>query len=136
MTNIFNPNPVNNEETYYCSYGKADFIDQEGLPRTEDKNHEDIIAKIVRNKKPKHFSNTKQYSRFYLKVSPNMELYNPIKLHSTLSDNNTTEFKHINKVCKDSWLFHEVDENLFNRYLLFIKTKNMQTFKDIERQLK
>lgn len=124
------------EEKYYCQYGQEDFIDEDGWARLENPNNENILAKAVQNKKPKNITEKIKHYRFFLKVSPNMELYNPKTIHSSLSSKQQKQFSYINKTCKSSWIFKEVDQNLFNRYLLFLKTMNMQTFKDIQRQLK
>jgi hypothetical protein len=135
MNHIFQQPKQNNETKYYCFFGKEDYIDEEGFARAKNSENQEIIAKAVSNKKPKHFSDNIKHYRYYVKMSPNMELFNPISLYST-SSNNKQEFSHINRICKDSWIFKEVDKNIFDKYLLFLKTKNMQTFKDIQRQLK
>lgn len=138
MDNIFRPlsgQGVEAQEKYYCSFGSEDFLDEDNLPRTNDANSENIVAKITCTKKPKHFNDKVKYNRYYIKMSPNLELYNPVQLH-TQESRNKTQLKHINKTCKSSWLFKEVDKSVFDKYLLFLKTKNMHTFKDIERQLK
>lgn len=126
------------EGKYYCQYGKEDFIDEDGWPRLKASTSEDILAKAIQNKKPKNITEKIKHYRFFLKMSPNMELYNPKTIHSSLSakEQQHKQFSYINKTCKSSWTFKEVDQNLFNRYLLFLKTMNMQTLKDIQRQLK
>ena len=133
MTHIFKQ-PTENKEQYYCSFGNEDYIDNDGFARCE-KINDNVIAKIISNKKPKHFNDKIKHDRYYIKMSPNMEVYNPISLHTT-SNNNQQKFTHINKIRKDTWTFKEVDKSIFDKYLLFVKTENMQTFKDVQRQLK
>jgi len=134
MNHIFKQPKKDIQEQYYCNFGIEDYIDDNGYARLNTLT-KDVVAKAVCNKKSKHFTDNLSYYRYYVKMSPNMELFNPIKIHST-ENNNKQEFTYINKVCKGTWDFKEVDKLIFDQYLLFLKTKNLKTFKDIQRQIK
>lgn len=132
---IFSSNSHNtSNDQYYCLLGKEDYIDNNGNPRINNINDERIVAKAVRSKKPKHFSDTNIHYRFFVKMNPNLEVFDPIEYHSSIKDK--TLFSHVNQVCKQTWEFREVDKSIFDKYLLFLKTQNIQTLRDIERQIK
>jgi len=122
------------DNQYYCLLGKQDYIDEYGNPRVTEMDDDRVVAKAVQSKRPKHFNDTKTYYRFYIKMNPNSQMFNPIDYHSSIQDKSL--FAHVNQVCKHTWQFKEVDKSIFDKYILFLKTKNIQTLKDIERQIK
>jgi hypothetical protein len=121
---------------YYGLLGQEDFIDNESNPRITNEEDARVVAKAIRNKKPKHFNDTNIHYRYYIKINPNLEIFNPIEYHSAIKDKKLYSF--VNDVCKNSerWSFKEVDKSIFNQYVLFLKTKNIQSLREIERQLK
>lgn len=132
---IFKPlssEPSIKEQKYYCCSGKEDFIDEDGYPRSENENNTEVVAKALSNKKPKHFNDKIAHYRFYIKMSPDKQPFNPVELHSSLKDKSTF----INQTCKGTWIFKEVDKSVFDLYLKFLKSKNQKYLKDIGRQLK
>jgi hypothetical protein len=130
---IFTTNKSNNE-SFYCLIGKEDFLDDSGYPRVSDGNSADIAAKIIQNKKSKHFNDNSSYNSYYIKCSPNNSLYNPIELYAM--KDTKTQYGFIDKTCKNKWSFKEVDHHIFYKYLTFLRTKNISWLKDAERELK
>ena len=119
---------------YYCLSGNEDFIDDQNNPRINKENDPRVVAKAVQNKKSKHITESVSYYRYYLKTNPNLEIFNPIEYHSSIKEKKL--FSHVHAVCKNTWTFKEVDKSLFDKYIIFLKTKNIQSLRDIERQLK
>jgi hypothetical protein len=127
------PSPIVSNR-FYCLSGQEDFIDDEGNPRIEQEEDPRVSAKATQTKRPKHFKDTSNYYRYYIKMNPNLEIYNPIQIYSSIKDK--SKFAHINSVCKSIWTFKEVDISIFTKYITFLNTKNIQSLKDIERQIK
>lgn len=132
MEHIFRTKQDNDTEIYFCLKGNEDFIDEYNRPRIEDGTSSHVAAKSVQNKKPKHFGSASQYHRYYIKISPNGEVYNPIHYHK-IPDRKSNM---INQVCKTEWAFKEVNKVLFDKYIQFLNTSNIAWLKDIERDTK
>lgn len=133
MEHIFRTNTTDNHaEMFFCLKGHEDFLDDHNRPRISDPDSEHIVAKCIQNKKPKHFNSASQYYRYYIKLSPSGEIYNPIQYHKIKDKKNNI----VNKVCKTEWLFKEVNKALFDKYTQFLSTMNIAWLKDIERDTK
>jgi hypothetical protein len=133
---IFNTNrSVSNEDKFYCLLGSEDYIDDDGYPRLNNENMLNAVAKIIFSKKPKHFTdNDKSYGRYYIKLDPNSKIFNPKKILSSIEEKNSLSF--INNICKSEWDFKEVTPQVFQKYITFLKTKNLSWLKDAQRDLK
>lgn len=132
---IFN-NIINTqkENKFYCLIGSEDFLDNEGFPRTNEDN-EKVSAKVIFSKKSKHFTDSeKSFGRHYIKLDPNSKIFNPKKILSSVQEKNSLDF--INNTCKESWSFQEVTPQIFQKYIMFLKTKNLSWLKDAQRDLK
>jgi hypothetical protein len=123
---------VEQEDKLYTLIDDNDFIDDSGHPRTN--RPELACAKKVFGKKSKHITDQKSYNSYYIKCNPNKEVFNPIKLHSSIEKKETNDY--IDTVCKTKWNFLQVDEKIFRRYLGFLKSKNIRVLKEINRSLK
>lgn len=122
-----------NEDKFYTLLGSHDFIDNEGFPRLSDSDG--AVAKIIFSKKPKHFENlSKVYPRYYIKLDPNSKIFNPKKILSSIEEKDSLSF--INNICKTNWEFKEVTSQIFQKYITFLKTKNISWLKDAQRDLK
>jgi len=133
---IFNStNPNQQEDQFYCLMGNEDFIDDNGFPRSYS-HTDNTVAKIVFNKKPKHFidTNKRSYGKYYIKLDPNSKIFNPKKILSSIEEKNSLNF--INSVCKKEWAFQEVTPQIFQKYIMFLKTQNLSWLKDAQRDLK
>lgn len=131
---IFNPKNQDSTEQLYCLIGKEDFIDEEGYPRLNDSESDNVVAKSIQNKKGKNIVSSQNYCTYFLRISPNLKLYNPINRLSPVKDKRQYNF--IDSVCKEKWMFKEVNKQTFDKYLTFLKTKNISWLKDAERELK
>jgi hypothetical protein len=130
---IFNTNrSVSNEDKFYCLLGFEDYLDDDGYPRLNNENMSNAVAKIVFSK---HFTdNDKSYGRYYIKLDPNSKIFNPKKILSSIEEKNSLSF--INNICKSEWDFKEVTPQVFQKYITFLKTKNLSWLKDAQRDLK
>lgn len=119
---------------FYTKIGLEDFVDDSGYPRLTSENNENIYAKCTRDKKSKHFSesNSKRYS-YYIMTDPNKIIHNPIKLHSIEP---SIKKSFINQTCKSNLKFTEVSESIFNKYLNFLATENIQWLNHAQREIK
>jgi hypothetical protein len=131
---IFQINNSNIESCYYTLIGEEDFIDEDGYPRISSSESQLIVAKKTNNKKHKNINVTNNYFSFYLLLSPNNIIFNPTKLYSPIK--NKTQFHFIDDICKGSWSFKEVSQYTFDKYLTFLRTKNLAWYKDAQRDLK
>jgi len=125
----------NNDNTkFYGLSGYEDYIDEQANPRIKDPASPHIVAKCIENKKSKHFdTNTGGYT-FYILSTPNNTLFNPIEKYSTINDKR--QFHFIDKICKHEWSFKQVNQLIFDKYITFLKTKNVSWLKEAERDLK
>jgi hypothetical protein len=131
---IFNPKNQTPTEQLYCLIGQEDFIDDDGFPRINDPESDNVVAKSVQNKKGKNMTSSQNYCTYFVRISPNLELYNPINRLSPIKDKRKYNF--IDSICKETWTFKEVNKQIFDKYLTFLKTKNLSWLKDAERELK
>ena len=134
MTNIYHSQQNKFEEQYFCMLGDEDFLDEYDNPRIQNEDNSKIAAKIVLNKKPRQVIENNLSKSYFIKVNPSLQVFNPVQTLSTVKDKTQSHF--INKVCKNEWFFKEVDVMVFNKYLNFLKLKNIKLLKDIERDLK
>lgn len=133
---IFNTkNSISEENKFFCLSGSEDFIDSDGFPRVKNEDSDTIVAKVIFSKKPKHFEDSiKSHPRYYIKLDPNSKLFNPKPILSTVKNKDTLDF--INNTCKQHWEFKEVTPQIFQKYITFLKTKNLSWLKDAQRDLK
>jgi hypothetical protein len=120
---------------FYTKIGLEDYVDDLGYPRLKDENNEHVYAKCTKDRKSKHFKDTSVVNRysFYIITDPSKTIYNPIKLH-TIEPNIKKSF--INQVCKSNLKFTEVSESIFNKYLNFLATENIQWLNHAQREIK
>jgi len=133
MEHIFRTKPDITTEMFFCLKGSEDFLDENNKARVSDPNSKHIAAKCIQNKKPKHFDSVGQHYRYFIKISPTGEAYNPIPYLSAFKDK-----KHniIHQVCKTEWAFKEVNKILFDKYVEFLNTQNISWLREVERDTK
>lgn len=124
-------NIVSNSDKYYTLINYQDFLDEDNNPCKMELS-DDVYAKAILNKKPKHISDKKTYYSYYVIMNPKNELYNPVKIHSTIK--NKSNF--VDKVCKSEWSFKEVDKSVFDTYVDFLRTQNLRLLQKANRSLK
>jgi hypothetical protein len=118
-------------DKYYTLIDNHDFLDTDNNPCKSELSDQ-VYAKAILNKKTKHISDKKTYYSYYVIANPKNELYNPIKIHSTIK--NKSNF--IDKVCKSEWSFKEVDKSIFDTYVDFLRTQNLRLLQKANRSLK
>lgn len=130
---IFHNTTDTSQDKFYCLSGYEDFFDEDGFPRSKSDSNINIVAKILYNRKSKDFTNSRQYGKFYIKLDPNDKLFNPKQILSSVSDKASLDF--INNTCKKNWNFKEVTPQVFQKYINFLKTKNLAWLKEAQRDL-
>lgn len=118
-------------DKFYTLIDQQDFLDTDNNPCKKILSDE-VYAKAILNKKPRHISDKKIHYSYYLMVNPKNELYNPIKIHSSI----TTKSNFVDKICKSEWSFREVDKSIFDTYVDFLRTKNLRLLQKANRSLK
>lgn len=117
--------PLNNisiENEYYTLSGLEDFQDDFNNPRINNTNDTRILAKkIIRD------NNT---IRFSVKLGSNGKIYNPISIYGEEKNNNF-----LDRICRNSNKFKEVNAKAFDMYIKFLKTKNTAWLFNAEREM-
>lgn len=126
---IHNISNIDGISEYYTLNGEHDFLDEDGFPRIQNPESVKVYAKCLRNKLAKSFRANSQF-RFYICVEGSNRPFNPIKNNAIPEPN-----QFVNRVCKDSARFTEVNQAVFQKYLEFLKTKNTRWLVDIEREV-
>lgn len=119
---IFQPKQKETDtKTYkaYCWFGEHDHLDEDNNP-VVDKDDKKALAKIVT------FPSGSQ--KFYIKVGQYGRIYNPIGMYSEGNNN-----KFLSKIGKNAWEFKEVNKNIFDLYINFLRTKNIAWLNNAER---
>jgi hypothetical protein len=119
---------------FYTKIGLEDFMDDSGYPRCNLESNKNVYAKCTKDKKSKHFkdSTVRRYG-YYIMTDPNKIIHNPIELHS-IEPKIKKSF--INQTCKSNLKFTEVSESVFNKYLNFLSTENIQWLNHAQREIK
>lgn len=134
MDNFIFRSPVQNiESKFFCLRGHEDFLDDEGYSRLASSDSHNVCAKIVTNKKSKNI-NDSNHNSYYIKIHSDTKIYNPIEQYSSVKDKNSYNF--VNSTCKNQLIFKEVNQQIFEKYLRFLNTKNIAWLKEAERDLK
>jgi hypothetical protein len=133
---IINNTPKNNNSIFYTHKKYSDEINKEGYPTVTDEASPYIIAKALCNKLPRNFINDEHINkltyRFYIKMSAELQLYNPKKFHTTTDINKLT---FLDTVCKDGWNFKEVTRTAFDKYLMFLKTDSIKWYNAAQKEI-
>jgi hypothetical protein len=122
---IFRPvtnKPVDssNTEHYYCIFGEHDFIDDQNNPRM-NKESPKTLAKYI---------DGEISSRYFIKVGTHGRIYNPIGMYS---EGNESRF--LAKIGKNEWSFKSVNKDIFDKYVNFLRTKNIAWLNNAERDM-
>ena len=122
---LFQQKPVTNVDSmnqFYTLKGMEDIIDSNKNCRLNDEKLNKVFAKKTYRADNTH--------RFYIRVSNNGKLYNPVSMYG---EEKTNTF--LDRVCKDSIKFKEVNEKTFNLYIGFLNTKNIAWLNNAEREV-
>ena len=117
----------------YTRKGEENFIDEDNNFRLSTESPQ-VYAKAIRKRLSKNFAGNKNLAyAYYIKTDPNRNLYNPMDLH-TIEPKVKKSF--INKICKTELVYTEVTENIFNKYLTFLRTENIKWLQDAQREIR
>jgi len=108
---------LSKQTEYYTLKGMQDYLDESNMPRVEEDNGKVLAKKICYYDSENNL--VKNKTRYQIKVGAYGRIYNPIGLYSEGRAN-----AYSRKTGKEEWRMKEVNENIFNLYLSFLKTKN------------
>lgn len=120
MSDIFTIKPeedIIKQTEYYTLKGMQDYLDDQEMPRVKEDNGKVLAKKISYYDKNKDL--IKNRTRYQIKIGAYGRIYNPIGIYSEGRSN-----RYSSKSGKDEWRMKEVNENIFNLYLAFLKTRN------------
>ena len=118
---------------FYVVAGTEDYVDDHNYPRATSLDDR-VYAKAVADKPTKHFNNNRGLDyRYYIRMSPNRQLINPIEILSTVKDK--PSYHYINSVCKSEDSFQEVTPFVFSKYITYLQTKDIRWFKEAQREI-
>ena len=108
------------KEYYYCVFGEHDFIDTDNNPRM-NKEAPKTLAKYIE---------TETYKKYLIKVGTHGRIYNPMGMYSE-----GNEAKFLAKIGKHEWSFKSVNKDIFDKYINFLRTKNIAWLNNAERDM-
>ena len=114
------PTDSTNTEYYYCIFGEHDFIDDENNPRM-NKESPKTLAKYI---------DSETNSRYFIKIGTHGRIYNPMGMYSE-----GNESKFLAKIGKNEWSFKSVNKDIFDKYVNFLRTKNIAWLNNAERDM-
>lgn len=122
---IFKPVPnkttnSTNTEYYYCIFGEHDFIDNENNPRMNRESPK-TLAKYI---------DGETNGRYFIKTGTHGRIYNPMGMYSE-----GNESKFLAKIGKNEWSFKSVNKDIFDKYVNFLRTKNIAWLNNAERDM-
>ena len=107
------------EDEYFTVSGLEDYLDINNNPRVTSLEDNKILAKKVTRE-----DNSTKYS---IKIYSNGKIYNPVSMY-------VDKESFLDKVCRGSEKFKEVNFKIFNMYIHFLRTKNLAWINNAERE--
>lgn len=107
------------EDEYFTVSGLEDYLDINNNPRVTSLEDNKILAKKVTRE-----DNSTKYS---IKIDSNGKIYNPVSMY-------VDKESFLDKVCRGSEKFKEVNFKIFNMYIHFLRTKNLAWINNAERE--
>lgn len=107
---------------YFTLIGDNDYLDDQERPRSNAENKFTVAKSIQVNKNP---------AKYYIKVGAYGKIYNPIGLYS---EGKNTKF--LAKIGKNEYEYREVNQQIFDMYINFLKTKNIAWLNNAEREMR
>lgn len=120
------------ESKYYTLQGYQEFCDNDGYFRTNSED-DNTYAKAIKNRPSKHMTNSQNFYSFYIRTDPNNNILNPTKKYSIEP---VVKKNFINRVCKSDIRFTQVSPQIFDYYIKFLKTENLQWLNYAQRAIK
>jgi hypothetical protein len=110
-------------ESYFTLIGMQDYQDDKFNPRLKEENSKTFAKSI--------YIPDGNITRFYIKIDSRGKLYNPSDIYK--DDNKQHQF--INKVCKETSKYKDVNPKIFDMYLNFLRTKIESWLNNAEREM-
>lgn len=127
----FTVNKSDNSTMYYTTLQYQEYEDDQEFSRTT-KDSDKVFAKAIKNGLSRDISSQESFQyRYYVRLESSKKLYDPFPKYST-SDNKSS---FVDRVCKSTNSFKEVNKSLFEKYITFLKTENTQWYKEASREL-
>lgn len=126
----FKTDSVIEDKVFYTLSGMENTTDEKGYPLLAAEC-DTTYAKKVKNKRGKAINSDVSYT-YYIRLYGNKQLYNPLERYTIEKPNNAS---YIDKVCKNTNLFIEVNKSIFDMYLEFLKTKRPSWLESAQRAL-
>lgn len=115
---------------YYTTLQYQDFIDDNNnaCRKIDD---DKVFAKSLKKGYSRNIAQlSPMYNKFYIRTYPNKKLYDPFPIYS-VSDNKNS---FVDKICKSENTYREVTESVFNMYLNYLRTENVQWYNKAQRE--
>lgn len=112
---------TDNGNEFFTVLGSEDFMDSNSCPRiTKDTDNRILAKKIIRD------DGSTKYS---IKTDASGKFQNPISMYGIEKSNNF-----LDRICRSSDKFKEVNMKTFNMYITFLRTKNPAWLHNAERE--
>lgn len=127
----FTVNKSDNSTMYYTTLQYQEYEDDQEFSRTT-KDSDKVFAKAIKNGLSRDISSQESFQyRYYVRLESSKKLYDPFPKYSTSDNKNSF----VDRVCKSTNSFKEVNKSLFEKYITFLKTENTQWYKEASREL-
>ena len=120
---IYNPGVDKNSfvNEFYTLMGMEDFIDKNNNPRLNEPDNENVFAK-----KTVRSDGSVRYSA---RLSKEGKMLNPVSIYGQEINSNF-----LDRVCRSSGKFKDLNYKAFDMYINFLKTKNAAWLHNAERE--
>lgn len=108
-------------EEFFTVIGEEDFVDDNNCPRVKDQDSNKVYAKRILRDNGSY--------RYSIRLGSSGKLHNPLSIYD-----NKTDINFIERVCRSSDKFRNVNGKAFDLYLNFLKTKNVAWLNNAERE--
>lgn len=109
------------KEEFFTLMGNEDFIDDNNNPRINSENSDSVYAKKILRDDGSY--------RYSIRLATSGKLFNPLSIYDNKNDKNFIE-----RICRSSEKFRNVNGRAFDLYLSFLKTKNTAWLNNAERE--
>lgn len=127
----FNIKHKASDSYYFTIADHSEFVDEDSNFQTLKENDK-TYAKKIKNKLSRNMLDPDNFA-FFVRSSPNKQIFDPFEIHSSLKDKKL--YESVNKVCKTAEGFIQVPEHIFNQYITFLRTNNRKLFVKTQREI-
>lgn len=109
------------QEEFFTLMGSEDFMDDNNNPRVTKETNDKVYAKRILRDDGSY--------RYSIRLSSSGKLFNPLSIYDNTGNKNFIE-----RICRSSDKFRNVNGQAFDLYLSFLKTKNTSWLNNAERE--